>query len=895
MKHFCSLTVAFTLLCVGAEFRGPGYQGRANAAEAISRFPRTSATVLRLARSEDGLTFTDSGTVFLQRAAGPDLVELSRGQLLALFDYAGGDDPADPTMIAVSRSRDSGQSWSPARPIRLKGAMAKALRARHGDLVPMPSGRFRLYFSSVKRVGRDAKHRTGSSGTMLIGSAVTLNGIDYHVDGRTRIRLRGTGDVHPVVGRLSPSAGVGTRFHLYVARLHEKTVETDDPRASAHHFVSRDGRRFARLRTARTPGAGFVGSIIATDSGLRAFVSSGRGIGSLTSRNGRDWVAQAGLRLASGWDPAVVRLKDGSYLMLYCAPMDEASAAAQQLVDASFDRSADDDAVMIDAADIATQIAERIASADSQDAVSDEAAELASAEAVEVGAEKASDLAVLADADRDGDPVGEATPEAAPAEKLADADDGDGDSAAAEWFAQPGDGLEDWDPLPSDGFAPEPDFLTKVNYLEWYHHHALDHPEDNAYEAYARFLPLPHDQPGDKPEWPEMNDMFNGDYDGPPAPWEPADHPDWEETHWAVGDLLEQFREASTHKGYAPSLEASMDHDSSLPDGENLLLNIILPSLSPHRKMVKATLADAWRKQDGKVSPERMMEAWKTSFRAASHLRRGATLIEDLVSTADNALVQKNARWALKHGVFNDKELQTAFDTLREHDRDDWDPGVPLRGEHAMGMDMTQWLFTPPTADGRPQINRKHAEAMSSWALADETGPDDRLRDVDSDDAYATMDAIDAHYRELTDQMYVGYPDVRASDVKATLEKYRQATPVTDLFLPNLSRYYKLKARLETSRRATQLAYATHLFKARTGRWPESLDDLPAEYGETIRIDPFTGNQFGYRVTDDGPTIYSLSENGIDDGGVHAPRWDDKTTSDAPSDDHVFWPPQAPR
>jgi len=877
MARFCSLTLAFTFLCVGGEFRGLGYGAGADAAEAISTFPPTSATVLRLARSEDGLTFTDSGVVFLQRAAGPDLVVLPRGHVLALFDYAVGNDPAGPTVIAVSRSDDNGRSWSPARPIRLKGRGAKGIHARHGDLVPMLSGRFRLYFSSATGASRKAKRPTGSSGVTMIRSAVTWNGIDYHVDGRTRIRLRGAGDVHPVVGRLSPSAGAGTRFHLYVA------APPFVPSPSTHHFVSRDGRRFARLKTTHTPGAGFIGSIITADRGLRAFVSSDRGIGSLTSRNGRKWVAEGGLRLASGWDPAVVRLKDGSYLMLYCAPRDEASfeasRAVQQLVDASFDRSADDDVVMIDAADIATQIAEQIASADSQNGGFDETTELASAEALEGGADEAADLALLVDADRDGDPAGANGP----------------DPAAAEWLAEAGDGLEDWDPLPSDGFAPLPDFQTKVNYLEWYHHHALDHPEDNAYAAYARFLPLPHDQPGDKPEWPELNDMFNGDYDGPPIPWDPADHPDWEETHQAVGYLLEQFREASTHQGYAPPLEPSMDDDSSVPDGENLLLNMILPTLSPHRKMVKATLADAWRKQDGKVSPERMMEAWKTSLRAAAHVRRGATLIEDLVSTADNALVQKNARWALKHGVFDDNELQTALDTLRKYDREDWDPGVPLRGEHAMGMDLTQWLFSPPTTDGRPQINRKHAEAMASWDLVDETGPRDRLLDMDSDDAYATMDAIDAHYRELTDQMHVGYPDVRASDVEATLEKYRQATPVTDVFMPNLSRYYKLKARLETSRRATQLAYATHLFKARTGRWPESLDELPAEYGETIRIDPFTGNQFGYRVTDDGPRIYSLSENGIDDGGVHAPRWDDETTSDAPSDDHVFWPPQPRR
>ena len=116
------------------------------------------------------------------------------------------------------------------------------------------------------------------------------------------------------------------------------------------------------------------------------------------------------------------------------------------------------------------------------------------------------------------------------------------------------------------------------------------------------------------------------------------------------------------------------------------------------------------------------------------------------------------------------------------------------------------------------------------------------------------------------------------------------ATPLTKTFMPGLSRYYKLTAREETSRRATQLAYATHLFQKQNGRWPASLDELPAEYGEKMRTDPFTGEYFGYRVDEYGPRIYSLSENGVDDGGVHSRRWDDQPVEG--SDDHVYWPPQ---
>ena len=104
-----------------------------------------------------------------------------------------------------------------------------------------------------------------------------------------------------------------------------------------------------------------------------------------------------------------------------------------------------------------------------------------------------------------------------------------------------------------------------------------------------------------------------------------------------------------------------------------------------------------------------------------------------------------------------------------------------------------------------------------------------------------------------------------------------------------------MRTRNEASRRATQLTYATHLFKARNGRWPESLDELSTDYNPRMRTDPFTGQDFGYRLTADGPLIYSASENGIDDGGIHSSRWDDEITNDAGSDDYVFWPPQEHR
>ena len=319
-----------------------------------------------------------------------------------------------------------------------------------------------------------------------------------------------------------------------------------------------------------------------------------------------------------------------------------------------------------------------------------------------------------------------------------------------------------------------------------------------------------------------------------------------------------------------------------------------LPGLKPHRDLAKATLADAWRLEGGKVSPERMVDAWETVLRNADHLSQGATLIEQLVGMAERVLVQRNARWALQHEVFSPEELESALDVLTEHDRETSDPTLGSRREYACSMDFTRFLFSPADTEGQPRLNLERAEYIAEHVFDWTDAPDiiDSLSGMGPDGARSGTDALDRYYHELTEQMRVGYPEVRAADMRATHEEYRGISPIIELLAPDLSRVAQLRARDEASRRATQLSYATHVFKARYGCWPESLDELPAEYGTRMRTDPFTGHDFGYRLTNDGPRIYSLSENGLDDGGVHSPRWSDEITDDAGSDDHVFWPPQ---
>lgn len=291
------------------------------------------ATVLRLARSVDGLKFTPTGQVLLQNASSPDLTRLPNGDLIAVFDYKPNSSKNSPAVMCQSRSTDGGRSWSRPAPIRLSGEDGRPVRGRHGDLVPLSDGYYRLYF--VTDVVTDTTGDNGASNeqrrvSTVIRSAITRDGDHYKLDDHVSAAFPGAADVHPTV------VVFDQRVHLYTALVpldsaSRGNASGDEQGFAVRHFVSRDGRRFDRLVRAVRTHAEFVGAVTRAGKKLRAYVSDDRGIRSLVSQDGKDWPIEPGVRLAGGRDPAVARLKDGSFLMLYAADLDEDARRSTQL------------------------------------------------------------------------------------------------------------------------------------------------------------------------------------------------------------------------------------------------------------------------------------------------------------------------------------------------------------------------------------------------------------------------------------------------------------------------------------------------------------------------------------------------------------------------------------
>lgn len=252
---------------------------------------------LLLLRSKDGMEFSDR-TVLVERAGVACLTQDKNGRLIAVFQWFPFDQREAFDKIGVKFSENSGKTWSAPRAIELDALPPGHERAFDPTLVALEDGQFRLYFTSKQDRGNTA-----------IFSAISKDAISYTLEPGMRFGVPDENVVDCSVAKL------GDTWHLYAPVPREN--------ARAYHAVSKDGLRFERQAEVSVPGrASWIGNVIAVDGGLRFFGSGGGW--SARSKDGSSWEREDGSRV-NGGDPALWRLKDGSYLAVVTGePRDDA-------------------------------------------------------------------------------------------------------------------------------------------------------------------------------------------------------------------------------------------------------------------------------------------------------------------------------------------------------------------------------------------------------------------------------------------------------------------------------------------------------------------------------------------------------------------------------------------
>ena len=176
-------------------------------------------------------------------------------------------------------------------------------------------------------------------------------------------------------------------------------------------------------------------------------------------------------------------------------------------------------------------------------------------------------------------------------------------------------------------------------------------------------------------------------------------------------------------------------------------------------------------------------------------------------------------------------------------------------------------------------------EKVSAWDAAQRF-----LRDTDGDGRYEQIDAalglgsspeqfdkpqrfdeivkgIDDLYESLRDVFVADYAESKERAAAIEQRTASQSGTFVAAFIPSMTRVAVILRRVIAIRHAYRVVFYLHAYHAKHDKWPQTLADALPKSEAGRLIDPFSNAPFGYRLVDGNPLLYTVGENGKDDGG----------------------------
>jgi len=110
---------------------------------------------------------------------------------------------------------------------------------------------------------------------------------------------------------------------------------------------------------------------------------------------------------------------------------------------------------------------------------------------------------------------------------------------------------------------------------------------------------------------------------------------------------------------------------------------------------------------------------------------------------------------------------------------------------------------------------------------------------------------------------------------------------LTRQLVPALTKLQMAVARAQAWVRTARVGLALETFRAKTGAYPDSLGALVPSLLPELPLDPFTGGGLLYRLEDKELLVYSVGDNGKDDGGLRETEKAGKKLN--PGTDDIAW------
>jgi hypothetical protein len=246
---------------------------------------------------------------------------------------------------------------------------------------------------------------------------------------------------------------------------------------------------------------------------------------------------------------------------------------------------------------------------------------------------------------------------------------------------------------------------------------------------------------------------------------------------------------------------------------------------------------------------------------AGNALRDEQTLISQLVRIAINAIAvgAMERTLALGEPRVSLKDVQSKL--LRESQSQYFFVG--MRGEragmHRMCEGFESGQLTPDKLD--PELG--NSGGVFSWAVVRTCLPVNHANLLAS-----TTKVIEA--RNLPEHEQFEFMKAFEDEVKRKKSAGlfgRLDSLISDLLMPAITRVHMADLRGKAQLRCAAVGLALEQYRIKYGRWPNRLDELRKDFLAVVPLDPFDGKPLRYAHRDDGVSIYSIGNDGKDDGG----------------------------
>ena len=319
-----------------------------------------------------------------------------------------------------------------------------------------------------------------------------------------------------------------------------------------------------------------------------------------------------------------------------------------------------------------------------------------------------------------------------------------------------------------------------------------------------------------------------------------------EETRQLIGQYLAENNRALELLGKAASIE-----HSRYPIDLSAGFAVLMPYLGEIRDVARLLLLDAiWHAENNEG--DEAVEAVVSIFGVARTLAKEPLIVSQLVRFGCGSLGVSAIERVVNRMGLSDEQLARLSETCAQGE----DESGLLRGFVGERCEVLEALRDPDGVD--PQVLGSPRSMGILYPVYRAMGLTDKGATIYLDLMDGVFDAL-----RLPEQERIK----AAETVEAELQDVPKIYVMLRMLMPPRSRMFQMSLNNVARLRTVRVGLAIERYRLANGKLPENLAELVPAYLDAVPKDPFDGQELRYKRLEKGYVVYSIGQDGSDDGG----------------------------